>query len=232
MGLTSDHSPVIQMYSQGGSPQLSTSAGRSLASQWALLCSRLFSSTQNTLRSRDASPHVFVHCVQNKRQLRQPLRDSRERIHIQSQPSPQQPLSAVTGITWGRIPDQDPAVPRAAACDKLLLTSAGTIPNPRERRNQGSRYWDGAGVGSSCDRIRRCRIGHAGPGGRARREERGQPPLFQSLINTGVWRMTNQAFPLQKSHCCTSACDWCGGSPFLSSPPWHGGTQNHRIITG
>lgn len=63
-GLTSDHSPVIQMYSQGGSPQLSTSAGRLLGSQWPLLCSCSFSSTQNTLRNRDASPHVFVHCVQ------------------------------------------------------------------------------------------------------------------------------------------------------------------------
>lgn len=63
-GLTSDHSPVIQMYSQGGSAQLCTSGGRLLASQWLLLCSCSFSSTQNTSRNRDASPHVFVHCVQ------------------------------------------------------------------------------------------------------------------------------------------------------------------------
>lgn len=64
--LTSDHSPVIQMYSQGGSPQLSISRGRLLASQWALLCTCLLSSTQNTLRYRTASPHVFKHCLQER----------------------------------------------------------------------------------------------------------------------------------------------------------------------
>lgn len=62
-GLTSDHSPVIQMYSQGGSAQLCTSGGRSLGSQRPLLCGCSSSSTHNTSRNRDASPHVFVHCV-------------------------------------------------------------------------------------------------------------------------------------------------------------------------
>lgn len=41
-GLTSDHSPVIQTYSQGGKLQLSISEGRLLASQYRLLSTRLF----------------------------------------------------------------------------------------------------------------------------------------------------------------------------------------------
>lgn len=62
-GRTSDHSPVIQMYSQGCKLQLSRSAGRLLGSQCPPCTSPpLSSSTHSTLRYLVPSPQVLVHC--------------------------------------------------------------------------------------------------------------------------------------------------------------------------
>lgn len=69
-GRTSDHSPVIQTYSQGCKLQLSLSTGRVLKSQcmpWT--SSPLPSSTHSTLRYLEPSPQVLVHCQRQTKQV-------------------------------------------------------------------------------------------------------------------------------------------------------------------
>lgn len=67
---TSDHSPVIQTYSQGCKLQLSRSAGRLLMSQCPAWTSPLlFSSKHTTLRYLEPSPQVLVHCERQTKQV-------------------------------------------------------------------------------------------------------------------------------------------------------------------
>lgn len=138
---------------------------------------------RTTPRGTATPPRTSSCTVCDKQQLRQPA-------GLQGMdPHPSNPCKPALVSPGGGFPTRTLLchMPVTNCCWPLeVLTHI-----PGESRNQGSRYWDGADGGSSCGRIKICRVGHAGPGDRAN-------PHYFSPYEYSCLENDNSTIPLAK----------------------------------